>query len=433
MGLKLGSKDVIKNCLGSKRVFNMYSGNNLIFTKRKILPSKYKQLSYVGGYFDQGFGRYPYFKTNMQLLSDYDTFSFHIKFKRAISNHLGGAVIWQSGFLIWVKDINTIGINVNGVSASLSMSVEVGLEISIDIAYVNNKLYIKASNGETKISEIYDATTKTVNTNVAYLLHNGGSGYSSYDYLELTQFKNGVLVYDLVPALRVTDSYGGFYDTVNKIYTVNGRSNMNNIRKGTVIEYPDSIHNYQRVEYIESDGNQYIDTGVISSNSRLQIKFEFTSLGNAQHVSAWWKSSGNQIYHPYMGDGNNIFNYAYASGGIPTGVTATVNTEYTIDSTLKNGYQKVIINDKEFTSSNTGTLSPISFYLFGSHDSSTSGVYKPSKIKLDYAKYYDNDVLVRDFVPCYGKTDGEIGLYDLVNDKFYFNLGSGTFIKGNDV
>lgn len=36
-------------------------------------------------------------------------------------------------------------------------------------------------------------------------------------------------------------------------------------------------------------------------------------------------------------------------------------------------------------------------------------------------------------VPCYRKSDGEIGMYDLVNGVFYTNSGSGTFIKGDDV
>ena len=54
--------------------------------------------------------------------------------------------------------------------------------------------------------------------------------------------------------------------------------------------------------------------------------------------------------------------------------------------------------------------------------------------KLYYAKIYDSSkVLVRDFVPCYRKSDGEIGLYDRVENKFYTNAGTGVFLKGNDV
>ena len=48
-------------------------------------------------------------------------------------------------------------------------------------------------------------------------------------------------------------------------------------------------------------------------------------------------------------------------------------------------------------------------------------------------KIYDNDVLVRDFMPCYRKSDNEIGLFDSVNGKFYTNKGSGTFEMGLEV
>ena len=38
-----------------------------------------------------------------------------------------------------------------------------------------------------------------------------------------------------------------------------------------------------------------------------------------------------------------------------------------------------------------------------------------------------------DFIPCYRNSDGEIGLYDSINDIFYTNQGTGTFTKGPDV
>ena len=38
-----------------------------------------------------------------------------------------------------------------------------------------------------------------------------------------------------------------------------------------------------------------------------------------------------------------------------------------------------------------------------------------------------------DLVPCYRKSDGEIGMYDLVSNTFFTNQGTGTFLKGADV
>lgn len=39
----------------------------------------------------------------------------------------------------------------------------------------------------------------------------------------------------------------------------------------------------------------------------------------------------------------------------------------------------------------------------------------------------ENDVIVRDYIPCYRKSDSKPGLYDIVNKQFYTNAGSGEF------
>lgn len=44
----------------------------------------------------------------------------------------------------------------------------------------------------------------------------------------------------------------------------------------------------------------------------------------------------------------------------------------------------------------------------------------------------DNSVYAK-YVPCYRKSDGEIGMYDIVSGAFFANVGTGTFVKGADV
>lgn len=50
-------------------------------------------------------------------------------------------------------------------------------------------------------------------------------------------------------------------------------------------------------------------------------------------------------------------------------------------------------------------------------------------MKLYYCKIWDNGSLVRNFVPC-KNTSGILGLYDIVNNVFYTNAGTGTFTAG---
>ena len=54
-------------------------------------------------------------------------------------------------------------------------------------------------------------------------------------------------------------------------------------------------------------------------------------------------------------------------------------------------------------------------------------------LKIYYQKIWNNDVLIRNFIPCYRKSDDKPGMYDTVNDTFYTNAGTGEFVVGGDV
>ena len=45
----------------------------------------------------------------------------------------------------------------------------------------------------------------------------------------------------------------------------------------------------------------------------------------------------------------------------------------------------------------------------------------------------EQDEQVFDLIPCYNKTSGEIGAFDVLGRQFYENKGSGTFLKGSDI
>lgn len=55
-----------------------------------------------------------------------------------------------------------------------------------------------------------------------------------------------------------------------------------------------------------------------------------------------------------------------------------------------------------------------------------------SSAKIYSCQIYDNDSLVRDYVPCINN-DGTIGLWDDANSVFYGNAGNGTFTAGPEI
>ena len=70
----------------------------------------------------------------------------------------------------------------------------------------------------------------------------------------------------------------------------------------------------------------------------------------------------------------------------------------------------------------------------GGTRSKTAGVVGlQPEARIFNLQFYDSDILKIDLIPCYRKSDGEIGMYDLVNSVFYTNDGTGTFLKGNNV
>ena len=88
---------------------------------------------------------------------------------------------------------------------------------------------------------------------------------------------------------------------------------------------------------------------------------------------------------------------------------------------------KLILTQSQITFTAPGALE-----IFASLNGSTKG-YLPCSAKIYSLQVYDNDTLVRDFVPVYRVSDKVAGLYDKLNDKFYTNSGTGTFIVGSEI
>ena len=196
---------------------------------------------------------------------------------------------------------------------------------------------------------------------------------------------------------------------------------------------------YQEVEYIESTGTQYIDTGVAPTNKtniKLDIEFisgksdkwipliaERTRLTNSYQAmfGIWINSSTKEI----------ALNYADID---TAGITGTNGSGRHVYSNTKNKFylDNTLIKTLS-TSSFTSTLNLYVFALNGLNDGSTNIETRNCTAKLYELKIYDDNILIRDFVPCYRKSDNEIGMYDLVSNQFYTNAGTGVFLMGTEV
>lgn len=190
---------------------------------------------------------------------------------------------------------------------------------------------------------------------------------------------------------------------------------------------------YQEVEYIQSSGTQYIDSAVKgSSNLRVEMKAQMTA---------------NSIVTPFLFGARNSGTVAsfcmffYTSGGNAWFCDyQTSANRYKFDSSVvtKTGILEVDANKNVWTVNGiTKNFNAASFqsshnlYLFAINNGGTVADWMPGKIF--YCRLYDSGILVRDFVPCYRKSDKVAGFYDLVSGAFFGNAGTGSFVAGSDV
>lgn len=99
------------------------------------------------------------------------------------------------------------------------------------------------------------------------------------------------------------------------------------------------------------------------------------------------------------------------------------------DYYISNGLQRI----DNITANNTISdfqAEMLSIYLFRGHNN--YGLTTVTKQKIKYCKIFQDNTLEYNFIPCYRLSDNEIGLYDIENNKFYTNQGTGIFLKGNE-
>jgi len=182
--------------------------------------------------------------------------------------------------------------------------------------------------------------------------------------------------------------------------------------------------NLCRVEYIEFTGEQWLDTGLVSTLTDIwkqEADIQYTTL----------PSSGSQLngadYGVYWGVNNT---YGFVNS------TTTALTPAAPADTDRHNFVSII--DPSITNN--------VFYIDGVEHKSARANFNTAKIaigcigsptganlaylckeKVYSYKIFKNDELVRSFIPVFNATTATYGLYDLVGRQFYSNAGTGYF------
>ena len=207
-----------------------------------------------------------------------------------------------------------------------------------------------------------------------------------------------------------------------------GEKKVQRIFKGTNKVYEFIPKEYMEVKCVITDGRSYIDSNyVFTGDTSIDITFETPSELDTNQTLFYSGGSGTLPIGFIMCSVSNNYRYRYAYRSVYNGrFILDTNTKYNLKALQNNIY----INDdlvRSFTKSTFTT--PYTMPFFAQYLGSTSPVAMPKNgTKIYYIKIYDgDDVLVRDMVPCYRKSDNEVGFFDRVNKVFYTNLGTGDF------
>lgn len=166
---------------------------------------------------------------------------------------------------------------------------------------------------------------------------------------------------------------------------------------------------YSQIDFIESTGTQYIDTGLIVNKSD---SYEYIIDANFSNY-AWGGANG----------------YLQFNSSISQNKRTTFRVVYNGSNHVEDIYVNGTLNSSDdWTDQYNGTDVKIGIFRLGNANNEwwTGGGNQNGKVYS--AKIYKNGTLVRDYIPVYRKSDKEIGMYDKVNGKFYENAGSGDFI-----
>nr|DAH98687.1 MAG TPA: hypothetical protein [Caudoviricetes sp.] len=187
---------------------------------------------------------------------------------------------------------------------------------------------------------------------------------------------------------------------------------------------------YTELSYIESNGGEYIDTGVsvdATNYNKLKFVVDCEILGGNGSSGTDWFLNGSNTNGAYFYMGQHAGTYYYGCGGSAdqnTGISVVSGRHtFTLDAANKKFTVSGVLDITATVANVTATARLI---LFG-FDFTPIRTFRQ---KLYSAQIYQGKTLMCDFVPCMNMSNQQAGLFDLVSQRFFGNDGTGEFIAG---
>lgn len=196
---------------------------------------------------------------------------------------------------------------------------------------------------------------------------------------------------------------------------------------------------YQEVEWIGTDENSwFVSNFNINNLDKFTIYYSYNANGTDTNymwgASSYPASDGSRFLHRY-----NKIMINDASNAVE-GFSIPVSNDWESISIIANNIDKTITcynNGAVYSTSSWSNKKDFDNFgiLCNNYDKQPSSYKAINGSKIAEFRVVNDDTGedVFNLIPCYRKSDGVIGMYDLVSKVFYTNEGTGTFTKGNDV
>lgn len=325
----------------------------------------------------------------------------------------------------------------------------------------NKRLIIDNNMGTVKIGSDYTLSmTASSTTSVGPLILGASYAYTNsainslanYAKLRIYSCKiydNGTLVRDLVPCSEESSGHIGLYDNVNDMFyrpfgtgnpvlkiekpiigsininsayksINNGYININGLYKPISQAYIFRNEEYTKLDYIQSNGNQYINTNIIpTGNTKISIDFQMVNQSTNQQGIIGSRNGANSRLTLFTGKSTSALQADYSTYGTLAKETENIsslnlNNRNTIE--LSNA---LVINGTKIKEVSATTFANTAYPLYLFANNNTGSVQLPATMKLYSCKIYKNNILVRDYIPVKRNLDNMIGLFESCENKFY--------------
>lgn len=202
---------------------------------------------------------------------------------------------------------------------------------------------------------------------------------------------------------------------------------------------PDPRAPYQRVEYIESaeEGTYpYIITDVYADNDvGAEVVASFPVMQDRIPMGSRLDSSSTRFYVTYPLSTSSCY-YGFNIGATIS-CTTKVNTVYRLQTNFMNSRQASIYEangTRKAFANFTQTLSKhtLPIAIFGYNSGASGSVTSKREYRFYSARITEGFDIIREYIPCYRKSDGVVGLYETFTKQF-LTAETGAFAKGADI